>query len=170
MLSRICLIFSEFSFISLLSFSSWEDSSSGFQYNCPRHWWQWKVKSTYMYVIPWSLASFGMSMHLHIDKIFHITWTVWLVAGDKFINKCGNVFIGIFFILWCILYPKQSMNMWASSLLKFYSVKIITSRRMTRHIRDFDCAAGGKFESWLAKRVLKNREIDEKLPRRACVF
>ena len=36
---------------------------------------------------------------LRIDKIFHFTWTVWLVhvAGDKFINKCDNLFIGIFF-------------------------------------------------------------------------
>ena len=45
-----------------------------------------------------------------------------------------------------------------------------TSRRMQRHIRDLDCAAGGKFESWLAKRAHNNREIDEKMPRRACVF
>ena len=44
------------------------------------------------------------------------------------------------------------------------------SRRMERHIRDPDCAAGGKFESWLAKRAHNNREIDEKMPRRACGF
>ena len=41
---------------------------------------------------------------------------------------------------------------------------------MQRHIRDPDCAAGGKFESGLAKRAHNNREIDEKMQRRACVF
>ena len=47
---------------------------------------------------------------------------------------------------------------------------VSSSRRMQRHIRDLDCAAGGKFESWLAKRAHNNREIDEKMPREACFF
>ena len=35
---------------------------------------------------------------------------------------------------------------------------------------DLNCAAGGKFQSFLAKRAQNNREIDPKLSKRACAF
>ena len=41
---------------------------------------------------------------------------------------------------------------------------------MQRLIRDLNCAAGGKFQSFLAKRAQTNREIDPKMSKRACVF
>ena len=41
---------------------------------------------------------------------------------------------------------------------------------MQWHIRDLNCATGGKFQIVLAKRTQNNREIDPKMSKRACIF
>ena len=41
---------------------------------------------------------------------------------------------------------------------------------MQWHIRDLNCATGGKFQSVLAKRAQNNKEIDAKMSKMACVF
>ena len=66
---------------------------------------------------------------LCICKLTRFSISPELVGLQQVINLSTNVTtssLESFFILRCLFYPKQSMNMWASPLLKFYSVKIIS--------------------------------------------
>ena len=66
---------------------------------------------------------------------------------------CGQTqFVQRFVIRFWIFILNYFSSFYVSiRFLSVYTSKIFSSPRKQRHIRDIDCAADGKFESWLVK-------------------